>query len=224
MSIISVEPTDEAAQAVLIVHSCEVVRAGLASVASAIPFVTSVVSAPTIADALHTVRNRRVHTVLVAETFAGDEVSALIAEIEHRRLKHLLTVQTQKSLECPQVLDLLHDGVLVIDDLTAATMSDALLRVARDQTVLPARLLQPMLRASAHRELIRAVPLPNLTQRELQILSLVSEGMSNKQIARIATITEHGVKRHVANVLAKLNSPNRTQAVAYALQHGLLAS
>ena len=46
--------------------------------------------------------------------------------------------------------------------------------------------------------------------------------MSNKQIARQLTISQHGVKRLVSNVLAKLNCPNRTQAVAVALTDGIL--
>ncbi|MCI4066752.1 LuxR C-terminal-related transcriptional regulator [Micromonospora sp. R77] len=61
-----------------------------------------------------------------------------------------------------------------------------------------------------------------LTPRERQALKLLAEGLSNKQIARRLGISEHGAKRHVGNVLAKLNCPNRTVAVTVALNHGLL--
>ena len=57
-----------------------------------------------------------------------------------------------------------------------------------------------------------------------QALVLLAKGMSNKQIARRLNISEHGAKRHVANVLAKLNCPNRTLAVALALRHGLVSA
>ncbi|WP_307961982.1 response regulator transcription factor [Salinispora arenicola] len=63
-----------------------------------------------------------------------------------------------------------------------------------------------------------------LTPREHEVLQLLSAGLTNKQIARHLQISDHGAKRHVANVLAKMNCPNRTHAAAYALQHGLLGS
>jgi DNA-binding NarL/FixJ family response regulator len=61
-----------------------------------------------------------------------------------------------------------------------------------------------------------------LTPREQQALSLLTQGMSNREIARRLGISEHGAKRHVANVLAKLNCPNRTLAAAMAIQDELL--
>ena len=55
-----------------------------------------------------------------------------------------------------------------------------------------------------------------MTPRESETLNLLSKGLSNKQIARSLHISQHGAKRHVANVIAKLNCPNRTLAVALA--------
>ncbi|MCX5213244.1 response regulator transcription factor [Kitasatospora sp. NBC_00240] len=62
-----------------------------------------------------------------------------------------------------------------------------------------------------------------LSARELAVLELVAQGLSNKQVSRQLQISEHGVKRHVGNVLTKLNCPNRTLAVVRALEDGLLA-
>ncbi|MGP4024126.1 response regulator transcription factor [Actinomadura sp. 3N407] len=61
-----------------------------------------------------------------------------------------------------------------------------------------------------------------LTDREMEALTLMVEGLSNKQIARRLGISEHGAKRHVANILAKLNCSNRTLAAAVALSRGLV--
>jgi DNA-binding NarL/FixJ family response regulator len=61
-----------------------------------------------------------------------------------------------------------------------------------------------------------------LSQRELSVLRLVAAGMSNKQIARALTITERTVKFHVTSILNKLDADNRAQAVAVALERGLL--
>ena len=61
-----------------------------------------------------------------------------------------------------------------------------------------------------------------LTPREHQTLCLLAQGMSNKQIASALHISQHGAKRHVANVIAKLNCPNRTLAVVLALREGII--
>ncbi|WP_432078740.1 response regulator transcription factor [Streptomyces sp. YPW6] len=63
-----------------------------------------------------------------------------------------------------------------------------------------------------------------LTAREQQVLRLISKGLSNRQVARSLSISEHGVKRAVGIILAKLNCPNRTLAVVRAMEWGLLAA
>ncbi|NIN66400.1 MAG: hypothetical protein GTO63_17260 [Anaerolineae bacterium] len=62
-----------------------------------------------------------------------------------------------------------------------------------------------------------------LTRRERQILLLVCRGMCNKEIARELDITGKTVEWHISNILGKLGAANRTQAVAIALERGLLA-
>ncbi|MFF8034767.1 MULTISPECIES: response regulator transcription factor [unclassified Streptomyces] len=61
-----------------------------------------------------------------------------------------------------------------------------------------------------------------LTAREQQVLRLIAEGLSNRQVARSLSISEHGVKRAVGIILAKLNCPNRTLAVVRAIELELL--
>jgi two-component system, NarL family, nitrate/nitrite response regulator NarL len=59
-----------------------------------------------------------------------------------------------------------------------------------------------------------------LTRRESEILQLVADGLSNKEIANELTITEGTVKNHVHNALEKLHLTNRVQAAAYAVRQG----
>jgi ATP/maltotriose-dependent transcriptional regulator MalT len=61
-----------------------------------------------------------------------------------------------------------------------------------------------------------------LTKRELEVVRLVAEGMSNQEIAESLVLSEHTVHRHVANLLNKLEVSSRTAAVARAAQLGLL--
>jgi DNA-binding NarL/FixJ family response regulator len=82
---------------------------------------------------------------------------------------------------------------------------------------------QPGRQAPARRAVPRGMQ-PALTQRELDTLALLVEGLSNRQIARELGISEHGAKRHVSNVRAKLNCHNRTMAVTTAIRLGLVAA
>jgi len=61
-----------------------------------------------------------------------------------------------------------------------------------------------------------------LTAREIEVLSLLGEGASNKEIARRLAISVHTAKFHVASILDKLDATGRTDAVAHAARLGLL--
>jgi ATP/maltotriose-dependent transcriptional regulator MalT len=64
--------------------------------------------------------------------------------------------------------------------------------------------------------------LDNLTERELEILGLIAQGLSNQQIADQLVISVGTVKGHITHILSKLNAQSRTDAVARALHLGLL--
>jgi len=60
-----------------------------------------------------------------------------------------------------------------------------------------------------------------LTEREVEILKLVAQGLPNQEIAEQLVISERTVRTHVTNILSKLHLANRTQAALYALREGL---
>ena len=61
-----------------------------------------------------------------------------------------------------------------------------------------------------------------LTGREMQVLHLLAQGKSNKEIAAALSITQRTVKFHVSSIMGKLGANNRTEAVTVAAQHGLI--
>lgn len=62
---------------------------------------------------------------------------------------------------------------------------------------------------------------PKLTAREVEVLSLVSEGANNREIAEALVISEHTVRAHLRNILDKLRLENRIQAATWAVRMGL---
>jgi len=71
-------------------------------------------------------------------------------------------------------------------------------------------------------KLAHYVASPKLSERELEVVGLISKGKSNKEIARMLFVTDNTVKMHVKNILSKLEANDRTQAVVIAIQRGLL--
>ena len=68
--------------------------------------------------------------------------------------------------------------------------------------------------------LVRGSRADTLTGREREVLALIADGRSNREIARLLRLSEKTVKAHVSSVLAKLGVQDRTQAAVYAVRHG----
>lgn len=75
---------------------------------------------------------------------------------------------------------------------------------------------------SSHRERLHEMPPVRLTPRELEIVALLDDGLSNKEIAARLRIELQTVKNHVHNILEKLRVPRREEAVRFARKRGLL--
>jgi two-component system, NarL family, response regulator LiaR len=84
--------------------------------------------------------------------------------------------------------------------------------------------LSPKAAARLMREVRTPDALEELTEREMEVLRLLAQGQSNREIAYKLSIGEKTVKTHVSNILAKLNVSSRTQAALYAARTGLVES
>jgi DNA-binding NarL/FixJ family response regulator len=82
-----------------------------------------------------------------------------------------------------------------------------------------ARLLDEV-RAVSRRGAVEDEDYSPLSPREIEILGYVAQGLSNKEIAGILTISDQTVKNNITSILRKLHVNDRTQAVIYALRHG----
>ena len=84
--------------------------------------------------------------------------------------------------------------------------------------------IQPEIASRLLRELIQpqSAPFEPLTERERDVVLLLAQGFSNREIAEKLVVTEGTVKNHVSNILAKLQAENRTQAAEIARRYGLV--
>jgi DNA-binding NarL/FixJ family response regulator len=99
----------------------------------------------------------------------------------------------------------------------AQEVLDAIHRVYRGEAILP-----PNLAARVVNEFAAPTPKPeSLSQREVEVIRLLAQGLGNKEIAAALSISENTVKTHVRHILDKLGLRNRAEAAAYAVQSGL---
>jgi DNA-binding CsgD family transcriptional regulator len=84
--------------------------------------------------------------------------------------------------------------------------------------VVPCRGEQPIMTVVS----MDSIDIGPLTRRELEVLTLAAEGLSNQEIGDALVISSRTVATHVEHILAKLSAPNRAAAAAYALREGLI--
>jgi two-component system, NarL family, response regulator YdfI len=102
-------------------------------------------------------------------------------------------------------------------ELTAAEMLAAVEAAAAGLAAIPPRDLEALLPA-----VNAAQPVEPLSPREVEVLAMVAEGISNKEIAARLGISEHTVKFHVAQIMGKLRAGTRTEAVMTGVRMGLV--
>ncbi len=114
----------------------------------------------------------------------------------------------------------------LLKDVTPEDLVEAVRAVYRGEPRLHPDALRKVMDAAkaarpgdAHPE--PGAPPGDLTERELEVIRLVAEGRSNREIADEFVISEKTVKTHISHVLAKLELKDRTQLAIYALKHGL---
>jgi DNA-binding NarL/FixJ family response regulator len=141
----------------------------------------------------------------IRAAYPGVEVVALTSFGEHYRVDAALAAGASGYLlkdadadEIATAIRAAHRGELQID----AALARGILSERRPSTSAPER---------------------NLTSRELDVLRLVAEGQSNKEIAHELGISGGTVRAHVSSILAKLDAHSRTQAAMQAVREGLVA-
>jgi two-component system, NarL family, response regulator DevR len=101
----------------------------------------------------------------------------------------------------------------VLKDIRGQGLLDGVRRVANGESLLPKLVAQRVVAA------LRSPEDPGLTLRERQVLDLIADGLTNRQIGERLELAEKTVKNYVSGLLAKLGMERRTQAAVYRVQH-----
>jgi len=101
---------------------------------------------------------------------------------------------------------------------TIDALADAIRMVFDGKQVIAPEALSALI--SKDHETIR--PVERLTDRELQVLKLLIEGLNNQQIAEVMVISLSTVKTHISHIYSKLGASNRVDAARFAYEHGLI--
>jgi len=110
----------------------------------------------------------------------------------------------------------------LLKDVKAADLADAIRRAASGEATLHPRVAERVIREFRSEDPDTRNLFVTLSERELEVLSLIARGRSNAEIADQLFVSVGTVKGHVSNILGKLQLADRTQAAVYAWEQGLI--
>ena len=108
----------------------------------------------------------------------------------------------------------------LLKDTSPEDLVLAIRQVYRGETVLHPTIARKLLQEVARSANLKPAP-EALTAREMEVLRLIAQGLSNKELADKLCVSEPTVRTHVGRILGKLHLANRTQAALYAVREGL---
>jgi NarL family two-component system response regulator LiaR len=147
-----------------------------------------------------------------------EAISQIMAKLPSTRILVLTSFAADEK-----VFPAIRAGALgyLLKDSGPEELVGAIRQVHRGEPSLEPSIARKVLLELSHPPTEKTLTVDPLTQRELDILRLVAQGCSNKEIALKLSLSELTVRTHVSNILGKLHLASRTQAALYALQKGI---
>jgi NarL family two-component system response regulator LiaR len=206
---------------VLIADDHPVVREGLRGLIEIQPNLELVGEAVDGAEAVEKARSLQPDVILLDMVMPRKDGVQAIGEIKQENPQARILVLTSFS-ESEKALPAIKAGALgyLLKDSAPEQLLQAISNVYHGQISL-----HPAIARLLVQELSQPSDLPPaedpLTEREVEVLQLIAQGLSNQEIADVLVVGERTVSTHVSNILDKLHLANRTQAALYALRKGL---
>jgi DNA-binding NarL/FixJ family response regulator len=143
-------------------------------------------------------------------------------------LPHVKILMLTISDEEADLYDAIKAGAsgYLLKEISIDEVADAIRSVwagqSRISPSMAAKLLTEFAAMSKRADERQQLPAPRLTDREMEVLKLVAQGLNNRDIAKELFISENTVKNHIRNILEKLHLHSRMEAVVYAVREKLL--
>ena len=207
---------------VAIVDDNRLVREALAAMLGRLPDVQIVAAASANAEVL----GREAPDVLLLDAGLGDEDSLNVAAAIAKRRSGTKVVIMDLMPTNEDIVQFVNAGVagFVLKDATFDEFVATIRAVAAGDKVLPPRMTETLFSQIAlggdARGRERVLEDVRMTRREREVIELIGEGLSNKEIAQRLNIAAHTVKSHVRNVMEKLALHTRLQIAAFARRDG----
>lgn len=210
-------------QRILLVDDHEVVRLGLRALLEQQPNFDVVAEAATARDAIAKTEMYKPEVVVMDIRLKGGSGIEACQEIT-KQFPETKVIMLTSYAEDEMLFSAIRAGAAgyVLKQIGGDDLVRAIEAVGRGEALLdPAvtqRVFQEVRKAAREEE---ASAFAELTQQEMHVLQLVSEGRTNRQIAEILYLGEGTVRNYVSSILSKLNVRNRAEAAAYAVEHNL---
>ena len=207
---------------VLVVDVHELLRAGLVTVLSSDPAIEVVAQAPDGPTAVSLAMELRPDVVLMDVEMPGGDGITAIAQLRERAPSVRCLVLTMFDLD-DYVVEALRAGAagFLLKTTDPAVLTASVRSCAAGETTLGPSVIARLVDSYVAHPSIPAPGIDQLTQRELDVLELIAEGLDNQAIARRLVLNPKTVRNHVSNVFAKIHAPDRPGAIVLAHRYGL---
>jgi len=208
---------------VLIVDDHEVVRRGVRSYLDTMPEFQVVGEAETGEEAVGLVLETIPDVVLMDLVLPGMDGVETTRKIKSLSPRSQIVVLTSYH-DDEHVFPALKAGATayILKDMKMDRLAEAVRKAALGEVTLHPRVAERVLRDIRKKTELDPIPYADLTEREIEVLKLIANGLTNTRIAEELVISENTAKGHVSNILSKLHLADRTQAAVYAWQEGIV--
>ena len=207
---------------ILIADDHSLIRLGITSLLADRQDMTIVAQAENGQQAIDLARSTKPDIILMdinMPVISGLEVTKMIkAEMPQIRIV-MLTV----SADDLDLFSAIRHGAsgYLLKNVSSDQLCDAILQVYRGEVVIPQIFIGRIMQEFSKSDQTDTKDPEKLTSREVEVLTLVAKGASNKKIAETLNISEFTAKIHLSNIMSKLHLENRVQVAAYAIRKSL---